>query len=466
MIKHTFLDKCCTIIKNSDLNTGLNPVAELNYGKDITRALIHFDIEELKAMYEDKTLSNLENVKHILKLTNCGSINNDIHEKSVSSSLCEMKERATSFDILLFKLPNEWDGGKGVDFTNDFWITQNHKASTSGCNWFQRVNGGLWKEEGIYSSEYLSKEYDKFSAGDDSVIVARQHFDVGNENFEFDITDYVNKLILGQEKNYGLGLCFSPVTESLKMKQQQYIGFFTCHTNTFFHPYLETINEDVICDDRDNFTIGKTNRIYLYCFDGEQYYNLDNLPTCTIEGYEDKDIEVKQHEKGVYYAELAFKKNEVEPNTILCEKWQNLALNGEIIDDEEFEFVVLPPKTLFNSQDSDEEYVPNTSGIYDNEYLNIGDVRKVEVTFRKQYTTNQYKVMKNCFYRVYVKEANKEIDVFPWHPIEKRFLSNRFYINTNDLIPNKYYVDIKTPNKTYKSICEFQVVSNVTQRYI
>ena len=74
--------------------------------------------------------------------------------------------------------------------------------------------------------------------------------------------------------------------------------------------------------------------------------------------------------------------------------------------------------------------------------------------------------MKNCFYRVYVKEANKEVDVFPWHPVEKRFLSNRFYINTNDLIPNKYYVDIKTPNKTYKSICEFQVVSNVTQRYI
>ena len=150
----------------------------------------------------------------------------------------------------------------------------------------------------------------------------------------------------------------------------------------------------------------------------------------------------------------------------LYEKWQNLALNGEILDDEEFEFVALPPKSLFNVQNDEEEYLPNTSGIYDNEYLNLGDIRKVEVTFRKKYTTNQYKVLVDCYYRVYVREGNKEIDVIPWHPMEKRFLSNRFYINTNDLIPNKYYVDIKSPLQTYKSICEFQVVSNITQRYM
>ena len=466
MIKHTFFDKCCTILKDSDLNTGLNPVAELNYGKEITRALIHFDIEELKAMYKDKTLSNLDNVKHILKMTNCGSVNNDIHDMPISSSLCGKKERATSFDILLFKLPNEWDGGKGVDFITDFWITENHKYSNSGCNWFQRVNGDEWKNEGIYTSDFLSLEYDKFAAGDDSVIVARQHFDIGNENFEFDITDYVNKLIIGEEKNFGLGLCFSPATEMLKTKHQQYVGFFTCHTNTFFHPYLETINEDVIVDDRDDFTIGKTNRLYLYCFDGSEYYNLDELPTCTIEGFEDKTIEVKQQGKGVYYAEISFKKGEITPNTILYDKWQNMALNGEILEDEEFEFVVLPPKSLFKAQEENEEYIPNTSGICDNEYLNLGEIRKVEVTFRKQYTTNQYKVLKNCSYRVYVKEGNKELDVFPWHPMEKRFLSNRFYINTNDLIPNKYYIDVKSPNRTYKGICEFQVVSNITQRYM
>jgi hypothetical protein len=90
----------------------------------------------------------------------------------------------------------------------------------------------------------------------------------------------------------------------------------------------------------------------------------------------------------------------------------------------------------------------------------------VYVSFRKKYTTNQYTLSDKCLYRIYVKEGNKEIDVIDWHPIEKRFLTNIFYVNTNDLIPNKYYVDIKTPTQTHKSICEFQVISNITQRYM
>lgn len=466
MIKHTFLDKCCTILKNSQNNTGLNPVAELNYGIETSRALVHFDVDELTALYKDKTISDLTKTKHILKLTNCGSVNNDVHNTPLTSSFCNKKKRATSFDVLVFKIPNFWDGGKGIDFSSDFWITENHKYSIEGCNWFQRVNGGEWEQEGIYSTDFLSLEYDKFSAGEESVIITRQHFDIGNEDFEFDITEYVNKLILGEEKNYGLGLCFSPMLESKKLKEQQYVGFFTCHTNTFFHPYLETIYDDVINDNRDYFSIGKKNRLYLYCYDGNEYYNLDTLPTCKIDGLDDVDIEVKQQGKGVYYAEFLIKKGVVEPNTILYDKWQNLALNGEILDDEEFEFVAYSPMSLFRGEENKDEYVPSVSGIYGGEIVNIGEIRKMNVTFRKKYSTNNYKILENCMYRIYVNEGNKEIEVFPWHPIEKRFLSNRFYINTNDLIPNDYHVDIKTKEQVYKNVTEFSVVSDITHRYM
>ena len=157
MIKHTFLDKCCTIVKDSDLNTGLNPVAELNYGNCISRVLIHFDVEELQMMIEDKTFSNLDSLTHILKLTNCGSVNNDLHNKTLTSG-CEPKERASSFTVLLFKVPYEWDNGKGIDFANDFWISDHHKFSNSGCNWFQRKNGQPWDTEGIISQHDLFLE--------------------------------------------------------------------------------------------------------------------------------------------------------------------------------------------------------------------------------------------------------------------------------------------------------------------
>lgn len=466
MIKHTFLDKCCTIFKDSDLNTGLNPVAELNYGKDISRALIHFDINELKELYENKTYPDINQLKHVLKLTNCGSVNNDIHDTPLTTRYCDMKERATSFDMLLFKVPKEWDGGKGVDYITDFWITENHKVSNLGCNWFQRINGGVWDNEGIYTSNFLSKEYDKFSEGEDSVIIARQHFDIGNENFEFDITDYVNKLIIGVEENCGLGLCFTPSVESKKMKKQQYVGFFTCHTNTFFHPYLETTYGEKLEDNRDSFELGKTNRLFLYCSDGTEFFNLDELPTCTIEGF-DKDIKVKQYSKGIYYAEFSLKNNEMEPYTILYDKWANLAYNGEKLEDEEFEFVVLPRRKMFNVDEGDNiEYVPNITGIYDNEKVTVGEIRTMIVNFREKYTTNKYKVLPNVYYRVYVSDGGRELDVFPWTPIDKRFLQNRFTINTNDLIPNNYHIDIKVGHTIYKSVSEFQVVSRITNRYM
>ena len=43
MLYRTYIDKFNTIVENSELNIGINPVAELNYGKLITRMLLHFD---------------------------------------------------------------------------------------------------------------------------------------------------------------------------------------------------------------------------------------------------------------------------------------------------------------------------------------------------------------------------------------------------------------------------------------
>ena len=51
MIRHIFFDKCNTIIENSEHNTGLNPVAELNAGENISRILFHFNLDEIKNEY-------------------------------------------------------------------------------------------------------------------------------------------------------------------------------------------------------------------------------------------------------------------------------------------------------------------------------------------------------------------------------------------------------------------------------
>ena len=461
MIKHTFLDKCCTITMDSELNTGLNPVAELNCGNGVTRALIHFDIKELRDMVDDKIIVNRNSLTHILRLTNCGSVNNDIHIQSLTSSECNMKERATSFDVLLFKVPMEWDNGKGVDFMTDFWISNNHKFSTDGCNWFQARNGYPWVEEGIISSKQLSLEYDKFSAGEESIIIARQHFDIGNENFVFDITEYVNKLIDGDEENNGLCLAFSPLAELSLREKTQYVGFFGPYTNTFFHPYLETVYYDSVRDDRNDFHMGALNRLYFYC-DG---FNLDEIPTCTIEGLEN-EINVVQQTKGVYYAEVVIPEDWVPENTILYDIWDNIVIEGKRQPSFENEFAVLRPKQLFGYRRSEESYVPYASGINADERMEIGEIRDVEITFRKKYTTNEYKVFDNAYYRIYCMDGSKELTVIDYHPIDKYPLSNNFIIDTNNLIPNRYIVDIKRGNEYFRDVLRFEIVSNVNNKYI
>ena len=56
-----------------------------------------------------------------------------------------------------------------------------------------------------------------------------------------------------------------------------------------------------------------------------------------------------------------------------------------------------------------------------------------------------------------------------YQPVERAFLNNFFIINTEDLIPNDYYVDIRVMNgretRYYKKVLRFRVVSNVTNRY-
>ena len=74
MIIHTLINKCNTIIEDSKNNLGLNPVSELKVGDKISRIILNFDINDLKKKYKNNEIS-LNNIKHKIKMTNCGNIN-------------------------------------------------------------------------------------------------------------------------------------------------------------------------------------------------------------------------------------------------------------------------------------------------------------------------------------------------------------------------------------------------------
>ena len=160
MIERTYLDKCNTIIKGSNINTGISPVLSLNYGASTTRALIHFDHSKIKKLYECGVMPDMLKMKHTLKITNAGSLDfTQIHTKEQGLKASAIKKRATSFDVIFFLLPQLWDQGKGfdyvyTDFNRDFYDRKsrhigNRLVSTDGSNWYQARNGYKWPENGV-----------------------------------------------------------------------------------------------------------------------------------------------------------------------------------------------------------------------------------------------------------------------------------------------------------------------------
>jgi hypothetical protein len=109
---------------------------------------------------------------------------------------------------------------------------------------------------------------------------------------------------------------------------------------------------------------------------------------------------------------------------------------------------------------------PSLSGINDDEQLNSGEIRKVDVKFRVQYST-KYKTLNNAEYRLYTKDGNRQIDVISWDKIHNAGNINFFTLNTSELVSGKYYVDVKmkTPYQTriFENVLHFNKVDNITR---
>lgn len=500
MITRTYLSKMNSIIKDSDLNTGINPVSELLYGKNTSRVLIYFDHSKIKKMMEDGTMPDKSKITHRLKITNAGSLDftllHQIDESSVSG--CQ-RRRASSFDLIFFLIPKTWDNGKGFDYSHsdymqDYYDTKspgwgNRLVSTDGCNWYQRRNGLKWDEPGVYSNETLSNEYDNFSSeSGSSIVFARQRFDIGGENIDLDITEIVNKFVSGELENNGIGIAFTPALERLGEDEysvlsavENYVGFFTPRTNTFFEPFVETQYHDYINDDRANFVMNKDNKLYLYCNLGGQLTDLDELPTVTVKDSEEEivtdaygrvmeNIEANHFAKGVYYIDL--KISDKEPDTMLFDTWSNLKYQGSIIEDVELDVTLKSPNVFFNignRLEANERFTPNVSGINDSEDIKRGDIRKLKITARVQFSSQDYELINGIETRLYVRDGTRELDVLPWEPVHKTFLENYTVIDTNILIPQRYYLDIKIKygmeEIIHHDVVHFNIVDDINNRY-
>jgi hypothetical protein len=465
MVIRTYIDKNNTIIRNTLINTGNNPIAELYYGgkyntTDYTRHLLYFDIEDLRERYNNGELGDISNVQHTLKMTNTSFFDRDLQ----AQKLLDEKQRTSSFDLILFRIDQEWDEGCGYDYQRVTALEDSDNITfvESASNWLNSTTSTLWTEPGVYSGS------------PSGITIVTQHFDKGNENIEMDITDEVNSLITGGTTNYGYGIAYPRDLETIIKVPAQYVGFFTRHTNTYYEPFVETITNNTIMDDRKNFYKGKPNKLYLYSNLGGEPTNLDNNPSVTIYDGDGNLFsafttgQTTQITTGVYCVEFEVPTS-AEDCLLYTDVWGDINVNGISRPDVELEFEVKSDEDYFKIGDNESlpvNYAMSISGIKRDERIKRGDKRKIFVSARIPYTVNESSVIDGLQYRLWIKEGNTEVNVIDWEDVNRAYLKNYFILDTSWMIPNEYHIDIKlTSNQevtTYADSIKFEIISQVS----
>ena len=494
-IYRSYINKNNTIISNSYTNTGRNPVIEINYGTSdylvpnygFTRFIFDLDLSGLIENVRNNfiTTACTNNMTHFLQMTNTSSFDEDL----LNTSMTNGRMRATSFDLILFRIPNSsgqfgdpqyWDEGVGYDYSEFNLATTNSQGGGSALtyidprsysnrpsNWYKRMTLNDWTEPGLYNNK--NEGVVNF---DDLVIIDRQHFEFGNEDINFDMTDEINSIINGSLTDVaGWGIAYLPDVENITGLTQAYsVGFFSRHTQTFYQPFLQTTFDDLIQDDRNNFVKNQINKLYLYVYQNGDLVNLDNNPTVTIVDRDDNPILVNlstcPRTKGVYEVVVPSVFNNFNSPCEFYDVWGNLQINGEYIPNITNEFILknVSSKIVAGSQSkTPDAFGFDFYGIKQDEKILNTDIRKVGVVIKKAYTTQTLLVDIDAYYRIYVKEGTTEVQVQDWTLINRTPNEYYFIFDTRDKIPNQYYVDIRVnisgQKDTYKKELTFQIVN-------
>jgi hypothetical protein len=496
-ILRSYINKNNTIISNSYVNTGRNPVIELNFGASdlivpnfgFTRFIFDLDLSLLEENITSGVISTgcTSAMTHTLKMTNTSSFDNEL----LNSFMSNERRRATSFDLILWRIPKfsgatgepqYWDEGVGYDY-NDFNIAQNsanggispltyvdsRAYSTRPSNWYQTTTLSGWSQNGIYNNKNEgSVNYSGLT------IVARQHFELGNEDLNMDMTDEINGILNGSITGVtGWGISYLPQIENITGLTESYsVAFFSRHTQTFYQPYLLTNYNDFVEDDRNLFLKNQENKLFLYVYQNGDFANLDSDPFVRIEDRNGAAVTgmgaltTCLKTKGIYEVTVPNGFANYPTPCIFYDVWSGLTINGQSVPNVTNQFTLQPYTSgiQIGSVSKDPEiYGFDFYGILQNEKILNTDIRKVGVTIKKAYTGQQLLLDVSGFYRVYVTEGTTEVLVQDWTPLNRTPNEYYFIFDMRDKIPNQYFVDIQVNTSgekdTYKRQLTFSIVN-------
>jgi len=427
-------------------NSGQNAVTDIWFGgggtdtapekrNSISRFIVKFDLNELANKLNLKEINGDLVTSYKLKMTN--AIPGDkILEPEYEFDVLD-KRISASFDLIAFPINKNWDEGRGYDlFKENYLVKQAGNPIITGySNWNSATSTIPWDEPGIYINPTASTAVTSY---------VEQHFDIGNENIDMDVTDIVKNWLSGGSINNGFGIAYRRDFELLSTDTRYISSFFTEKTNTAFKPYLEVNYSQSFKDDRLQVANNRTSRLFLYTFSGNNsinYFSAGTVDIQTIGGAPTSltGITPIQQENGVYYVDVLM--DFATRGEQYKDVWKGVTFVPGIDQQDITQVFTIRDNFYINNVPDVNDYSISVYGIGNNSIISIGEVTKVFVDLRVNYSSrNQPKTAYDLKYRIVM---NSQDEVIPWTSVNQAVINkcktNYFVLETGFLLHNQTY---------------------------
>ena len=442
MIFRSYFKKQAILIKNSFSNNSRNPIIELTYGGETTattivsRYVFNIDLDKLQQKLSSNTINENTIQSHVLKIKNCIALNDGYIGVDFITS-----KRASGFDLAFIGLNEEFDEGTGYDYIYNDNQYREVELNKSAANWYNRRNPQVnWSQPGV------------FAGNTDNLtqlpILTTQRFEIGNEDIEVDITDYINGILFSGQTNNGLCIAYFANTESLTSDTKNVVTFFSKYTQTFFEPFLETTYDDRVNDE-------------LCCmnFDVENdFYFISQSPVSDVLKFEIID----SNDDIIYTTTTGFTRlnnynyklsytvdSEIyQDKEIFTYRWYYVQNSKYKIVEKEFNISKVDLNDGTTLTYGTDVFI-NVIGIKHNEIISkkVGVKRLIFKAKRLIETKILKNIIGDIEYRIYVNQGKNQIDVIPFTKASK--VNDEYFteIDFSWFISHDYTVEVRALDK-------------------
>jgi hypothetical protein len=301
--------------------------------------------------------------------------------------------------------------------------------------------------DNIDFSTKVETSYTYTTAATNLSIITTQRFEIGNEDIEVDITEYVNGILFSGQPNNGICIAYSANTESLTSVTKNVVTFFSKYTQTFFEPFLETTYDDRVNDENCCLNFDEIN----------DFYFVSQAPITSVNKFELIDSN-----DDIIHTSTAFTKlnyynyktsyfidsNDYQDQEIFYTKWYYTQNGKNKVLEKEFNISKLDLNDGTTLTHGTDVFI-NILGIKQNEIISKKAGLK-RLIFRPKRLI-QTKILKSIIgdveFRIYVNQGKNQIDVIPFTKASK--VNDEYFaeVDFSWFISHDYTIELRALDK-------------------